>query len=311
LQVQKFVTIQPPLNFFLKSSDFQTLNRRYLRLNKKPTKMSTTQDIRVLLRLLTEQNELLVKEVAELKAHIAYLEERLSRYEHPKNSSNSSTPPSQDPYRIKRTESLREKSGKKPGGQQGHPGSTLEFSANPDKTEEHKPDYCSVCGGDLSKEAAVFIGKRQVIDIPPTVPFITEHRIYSRQCSCGHCQTGEYPQEAHSYVCYGKNLTGLTAYFHSRQYIPFDRMREMYRDIFNLNISAGSLSGMIQRFAAKSANIYELIRSRISVSPVVGADETGVCINGKNHWAWTFQTPQDTFIDIDASRGKKGDGSDF
>jgi transposase len=65
------------------------------------------------------------EEISLLKKHIACLEEKLFRYEHPKNSSNSSTPPSHDPYRIKRTESLREKSGKKPGGQKGHPGSTL------------------------------------------------------------------------------------------------------------------------------------------------------------------------------------------
>jgi hypothetical protein len=118
----------------------------------------------------------------------------LSRYEHPKNSRNSSTPPSQDPYRIKRTESLREKSGKKPGGQKGHPGSTLEFSSNPDKTVEHKPDYCSICGRDLSNEEAVFTGKRQVIDLPPTVPVITEHRIYSRRCSGRNCIFHTYNQ---------------------------------------------------------------------------------------------------------------------
>jgi hypothetical protein len=83
---------------------------------------------------------------------------------------------------------LREKSGKKPGGEKGHPGSTLAFSAGPDETIEYKPDDCSVCGRDLSNKASVFTGKCQVIDIPPIVPVITEHRIYSRQCSCGHCQ---------------------------------------------------------------------------------------------------------------------------
>jgi transposase len=162
-----------------------------------------------------------------------------------------------------------------------------------------------VCGRNLSSIEAVFAGKRQVIDIPPIVPRIIEHRIYSRQCHCGHSQLSDYPQEAHSSVCYGRHLSGLTAYLHSRQYIPFERMREMYRDLFGLDISSGSLVSLVQRFAAKVGGLYEIIRERIAHSPVVGGDETGVCVKGKNHWGWTFQTPKATFIVIDDSRGKK------
>src|SRR5215212_6954303 len=47
-----------------------------------------------------------------------------------KNSQNSSLPPSRDPH--KRTRSLREKSGRKPGGQAGHRGATKEMAAKPD-----------------------------------------------------------------------------------------------------------------------------------------------------------------------------------
>jgi transposase len=267
--------------------------------------MQETGNISTFLRLLIEQHESLLKENADLKGRISYLEEKLSRYEHPKNSSNSSIPPSQDPFRQKRTESLREKSDKKPGGQRGHTGSCLEFSDTPDEIVEHQSAYCEVCGMDLSSTEAVFEGKRQVIDIPPVVPRIIEHRIYSRHCSCGHCQTSDYPQEAHSSVCYGNNLLGITAYLHSRQYIPFERMREMYRDLFGLEISSGSLVNMVQRFADKVGGLYEIIRERIARSPVVGGDETGVCVGGKNHWGWTFQTPKATFIVIEDSRGKK------
>ena len=262
-------------------------------------------DTSTLIRILIEQNEFLLKENATLKAKVSYLEEKLCRYEHPKNSGNSSIPPSQDPFRAKRTESLREKSGKKPGGQQGHTGHSLEISDHPDEVIDHRSDYCSVCGQDLSSVETVFVGKRQVIDIPPIVPRIIEHRIHSRQCSCGHCQVSDYPVEAHSSVCYGTNLLGLTAYLHSRQYIPFERMREMYQDVFGLEISSGNLVNMVQRFAVKVGGLYEIIRERIAQSPVVGGDETGVCIGGKNHWGWTFQSPKATFIVIDDSRGKK------
>jgi transposase len=152
--------------------------------------------------------------------------------------------------------------------------------------------------------ASEFIGKRQVIDIPPVVPVVTEHQVYSKRCVCGHLTQSDYPLEAHSPVCYGSNLQALTAYFHARQYIPFERMRELYRDIFGLSISSGSLVNMVQSFADKAQGIYETIREQISRSTVVGADETGTCIKGKNGWTWVFQTPRATYLHTGKSRGR-------
>ena len=69
--------------------------------------------------------------IVELRARIAELERQLGL-----NSSNSGKPPSSDgltkpPSRIS---SLRERSGKKSGGQPGHPGKTLRRSETPDAT---------------------------------------------------------------------------------------------------------------------------------------------------------------------------------
>ena len=58
--------------------------------------------------------------ILEQDARIRYLEEELRKARLNKNSSNSSMPPSQDISNPKRNQSLREKSGKLPGGQPGH-----------------------------------------------------------------------------------------------------------------------------------------------------------------------------------------------
>jgi hypothetical protein len=59
--------------------------------------------------------------VSDLTEKIVALERELSRYKTPKkDSSNSSIPPSQDPFRLKHTSSLRTKSGKPQGEQIGH-----------------------------------------------------------------------------------------------------------------------------------------------------------------------------------------------
>ena len=70
-------------------------------------------------------------QIAALQARNAELERRLGL-----NSGNSGKPPSSDGLKKTpaRTNSLRERSGKKPGGQQGHPGKTLCRTENPDAT---------------------------------------------------------------------------------------------------------------------------------------------------------------------------------
>ena len=69
------------------------------------------------------------------EARIAELERRLGL-----NSSNSGKPPSSDGLKKPaRVSSLRERSGKKTGGQQGHPGETLRRSEAPDAVVDHYP----------------------------------------------------------------------------------------------------------------------------------------------------------------------------
>lgn len=218
-----------------------------------------------------------------------YQEAELLRLTTPnKDSRNSSIPPSQDPFRFRHTESLRVKSGKRQGGQSGHSGSTLEMSSTPDIIVNHEPEYCYFCGGSLAEITSEYSGRRQIIDIPPVKAEITEHRIFRKRCTCGHCTESSYPLSVHSPVCYGESVMSLTAYMHARQYIPFDRMRKVFHDVFGLPISSGTLVNIVSTFASNGATIYAKIKEKLLKSEVVGADETGVCVNGKNHWAWTF-----------------------
>ena len=231
---------------------------------------------------------------------------RLTKYEHSKNSNNSSIPPSKDENRPKR-KSLREKSGLKPGGQKGRKGNTLKMVATPDFTQEHSPSYCNCCGENLNNITANYKGKRQVYDIPKIEIKVTEHRIYTKLCKCGHENQGEYPQEANAPVSYGDNIESLIGYFHTRQYIPFKRMKEIFTDIFNAPISEGGIHYILDKLVTKALPAYEMIKQRLQYNKkyAIGSDETGIKVNGDKHWAWTWQNEEATFITITDNRAQR------
>jgi len=263
-------------------------------------------DQNLLIQELIKQNRSLKKEVAILRKENAELKTLLAKYVTPKNSSNSSIPPSKDENRPRR-KSLREKTGRQPGGQKGRKGNTLKMVENPDITEKHIPCYCRSCGQSLENVDAIAVGRRQVFDIPKIEIKVTEHQVYSKQCSCGHINYGEYPVEANAPVSYGSNIESLIGYFHTRQYLPFKRMQELFKDVFGLSISEGGVHYILDKLTKKALPAYHLIKQRLQSNAkyAVGSDETGVKVNGAKYWGWTWQNKEATFITITDNRGQK------
>ena len=245
----------------------------------------------------------LLSEIHELKKEVSSLRAELAIYKNPKNSGNSHIPPSKDENRIPRNQSLREKSNKNVGGQVGHQGNTLKMIELADEYINHTPDYCSQCGKDLSIFKEEMVEKRQVIDIPIVMPICTEHAIYRKTCSCGHCTTSTFPFHVKSPVQYGPRTEAMISYLHSRQYLPFNRIVEYMQDVFGLPISEGGIHCLLKRFTGKAENVYQEIKRRIELSDYIGTDETGAKVNGKRNWFWTWQNEQLTFIAHSLNRG--------
>lgn len=106
---------------------------------------------------LKGQIQRLQAEVSDLRGYNLQLQRRSAELEAliAKDSHNSSRQPSTDPPWAKRTRSLRRPSGKRPGGQVGHRGQTLQLSARPDRVVEHRPQECRGCHASLNSARVV------------------------------------------------------------------------------------------------------------------------------------------------------------
>lgn len=262
--------------------------------------------------MVIQQSEIIKKQsktIASQAKEIEDLKRLLSEKEVRTTSKNSHLPPSKDLTRsskkdVKRNQTLREKSDRPVGGQKGHKGYNLKIKAQPDVIEDLIPNYCNDCGASLDSEA-VFVGRRQVIDIPPIVPITTEYRQYSKVCTCGNCQSSSYPQHAQYPIQYGPNIQGYVIYQNIYQYMPFQRLQDFFKKVMNLSISKGTIENMIRRASKKAEPAYENLRQVIEVSFFVGSDETGGKVNGKKNWFWVWQTALVTYIVAACSRSKQ------
>jgi transposase len=266
--------------------------------------MSTADDriaeLEVQVATLRVDNDALQAQVQELLAQNQQLQARLA-----KDSHNSSKPPSSDPLARKRPCSQRRRSGKKPGGQLGHPGETLHLVATPDALVEHRPTVCTTCQQPLDESAPVAgYERRQVHELPPVRLVVREHRALHVRCpTCAQVSIGAFPAEASSRAQYGPRLRALVVYLVEHQLIPYARVRELLADLLGAHVSLGTLTRWVQQGAQVLRPVEEAIKAALHRAPVLHSDETGVRRAGKLAWAHVASTARLTHYAIHAKRG--------
>jgi transposase len=248
----------------------------------------------------------LTQTINELNAKVSVLDERVESLESQtkKNSKNSSKPPSSDGF--KKTKSLRKPSGKKPGGQEGHIGSTLQQVENPDEVIEYMVNECSQCGASLKNATADRYIVRQVFEIPEIKIKVTEHRIEVKKCICGKVNTGKISAQLTQPTQYGNRLKSLIVYLNQYQLLPFERLQEMFNDLFGQNISQGTLVSASEACYNKLESVEENIKQVLKDSnAAVHFDETGVSVNGKLKWLHVTSDRNYTYYSIHDKRGSQ------
>ena len=240
----------------------------------------------------------LIEKVRQLTARVEELEARLS-----KDSHNSSKPPSSDGL-SKKTRSLRVASGKKPGGQAGRTGKTLERAQHVDVVIDHAlPEHCQGCGASLVGAEAQLDQRRQVFDIPVARYQVLEHRTWQLRCACGQLHQSQFPEDVTELVQYGPNVRALAVHLSAGQMLPLGRSAQLITQLFGLTVSPATVLAWIDQASGLLHPEVARIAQALIAAPVAHADESGLRVASRLHWLHTVASDTHTWYGVHAKRG--------
>ena len=212
-------------------------------------------------------------------------------------------PPGSDGLK-RRTKSLRGKSGKKQGAQNGHVGKGLAQVENPDVIVPHAPKNCQKCGSNLESVNGTCAEKRQVFDIPEPKIEVTEHHAVEKQCPCcGEVSRGVFPENVKGPVQYGERVQALATYFANQHFIPVDRVCQIFGDVFALPISPGTCANIDIKLYHQLAPFEQELKINLLAAKVLHFDETGMKCEKKLYWVHVASSQVATFYTIHPKRG--------
>jgi len=193
------------------------------------------------------------------------------------NSKNSSKPPSADPNR---TRTPRVASGRKPGGQPGHTGTTLQPVPDPDEINLIPIDRSTIPPGQYRD---VGYESRQVIDLD-IGKFVTEWQAQVLEDGQGKRYVAPFPEGVTRPVQYGIGVKVNSVYMSQHQLIPYNRIEDHFQEQLQIPVSNGSIGNFNKEAYDRLERFDQWLRKQLASSPIIHADETGINIGGIRSW---------------------------
>jgi transposase len=242
--------------------------------------------------------------VAQLEATVAQLEQRLGNH-----SGNSSIPPSANPPHAPRPKP-KAPSKRRRGGQPGHQGHSREKvpPGRVDVVVDHVPEACSRCRASLPAGARPNDPQptwHQVIDLPPSVLVVTEHRGQARTCpACGEVTRAAIPETIAAHVA-GPRLTAFLSYLVGRHHASRRGVGELV-EALGARLSLGTIGNLEREVASALGTPHAEAADHVRQAEAKNGDETGWKLAGARRWLWAVATTKVAYLLIHARRGRVG-----
>jgi len=242
---------------------------------------------------LEEENEELKEKLALKDEKIKRLWKKLQKYRNPHTPSS----------KKRRSSKTKSKSRGSKGRKKGHKGTTRS-KPEPEQTIIVEEENCPECGSKLEEPEQ--IESKVVEDIPEPEPVVAkEYEIGHYECEdCGEEVVASHP-DCPEEGRFGKNVLIQATLLKYEERIPYRKVSDLFEWQYDLEVSPASVLDFLRRTSDWLQPEYEKIWGRIQNSDVLYVDETGMRVNGEQHWIWAFTTGKETLIALRKSRGKK------
>jgi transposase len=230
----------------------------------------------------------------ERDARIAALEARVAELEGRVNDLTKPPTPLRAPSTMPAAPA-KQRTGKKPGGQPGHP-PHLKHLVPPERVNEvvpFIPAVCAHCQTALPQELGPNDPppmRHQVAELPKVAAVITEYQGHARTCPCcGKITQAAIPEEIRAHSV-GPNLTGTLSYFAGCHGVSKRGVEEISEAVFDAPVALGTVANLEQEVSAALAPAYAEAKQAVQEAEVKHLDETGWKENGKKRWLWVAAT---------------------
>jgi transposase len=230
--------------------------------------------------------------IAQHEARIKALEEEVRQLKAllSRNASNSSVPPSANPPSAP-APVVKEKTGRKPGAQPGHP-PHLKQLLPPERVTHvlaFVPSHCQACQAPLPKKRQPTDPEPtrfQVADLPPIRAAITEYQGHTRTCpQCGALTKAAVPQEYTEHSI-GPGLAAATVYLAGCHQVSKRGLEEIVETLFDVPVALGTISNLEEEISQALGTAHAEALQAVQKAAAKNVDETGWKKHGSKCWLW-------------------------
>ena len=163
------------------------------------------------------------------------------------------------------------------------------LAADPDHVIEALSQQCPSCAAALGEGDQTKVHSYDHIDMPAIKPATTRINLHSGVCPCC-AATFTAPAGMEPGSPFGPGIQALVIHLHITQAISFERLGEMMKAIFGLEISEGAIANILQRVLKPMLAAAEAIAEEVRRTEVIASDETSARVAGRKHWQWVMHT---------------------